>query len=535
MYRPCTKLMFLTLLFARPLFAAETLNVSLTTVGAAGTNSKNIVSVWIEDNTGAFKKSIGLWAKTRRNDLGVWNTASPIDCTSTACPDFSPNNCCDANCASGCCIGTVGASCDAYMGATRAGHGTIITTTWDMKDYQGNPVPNGTYRVRMELTNEGSSTYRDATFTFNKNGTSSSQTGLSSSGSTGGFNNVTIDYTVTAGDPGTLQFDATTYSGVENSGAVTISVTRVGGNTGAVSVDYTTANATANSGSDYTTASGTLNFADGDVGPHTFDVTLLDDAAIESNETINLTLSNVVGALLGSPGTATVTIVDDDNPAPGSLQFTVTSANFGESDGNAVVSVERTSGVNGAVTVSYQTQDGSATSGSDYAGTSGTLNFAALDAGPKTISVPISEDTAVEGSEVFSIVLSNPTGGATLGTASSIAITITDNDGGGGSSGGLCGDGAMNGDELCDGNDFGMHNCQVLGFVGGDLTCSSDCLLNATGCISAAQATTPANQPLKGCANTLPGLVSVAGLALCLIVRAGIKRRVRVSTTFKRR
>ena len=58
-----------------------------------------------------------------------------------------------------------------------------------------------------------------------------------------------------------------------------IRVDRVGGSAGAVSVEYATNNGTATSGSDFTAASGTLDFADGETS-RTIDVTLLDDRSL---------------------------------------------------------------------------------------------------------------------------------------------------------------------------------------------------------------------------------------------------------------
>lgn len=120
----------------------------------------------------------------------------------------------------------------------------------------------------------------------------------------------------TAGAPGNLQFSASDYGVNENVGNVTITVTRTGGSSGAASVNYATSNGTASQPGDYTTASGTLNWADGDATDKTFTVTIIDDATVESTETLNLTLSGATGASLGTPAAATITITDNDGAPP---------------------------------------------------------------------------------------------------------------------------------------------------------------------------------------------------------------------------
>ncbi|MFM8470686.1 MAG: Calx-beta domain-containing protein, partial [Limisphaerales bacterium] len=112
---------------------------------------------------------------------------------------------------------------------------------------------------------------------------------------------------------GTLQFTSATASVAENAGTVTLSVTRAGGSDGAVAVGYTTANGTATAGSDYTATSGTLSWASGDTASKTITVLILNDTAVESSETFNVTLSTPTGgATLGTPASVTVTITDDD-------------------------------------------------------------------------------------------------------------------------------------------------------------------------------------------------------------------------------
>ena len=65
--------------------------------------------------------------------------------------------------------------------------------------------------------------------------------------------------------------------------------------------------------------------------------------------------------------------------------------------------------VSSTVTVEYATSDGTATAGSDYTATSGTLTFSSNET-TKTVSVPILDDTVEDHGETFTLTLSNPSG-----------------------------------------------------------------------------------------------------------------------------
>ena len=78
------------------------------------------------------------------------------------------------------------------------------------------------------------------------------------------------------------------------------------------------------------------------------------------------------------------------------------------------------------MTVAYTTADGTATAGSDYVTTSGTLTFAAGST-TQTVNVPVIGDTLDEADETFLVNLSAPVNAA-LGTPSQGVGTITDND-----------------------------------------------------------------------------------------------------------
>ncbi len=132
---------------------------------------------------------------------------------------------------------------------------------------------------------------------------------------------------------GALQFSAAAYSHSENGGSATITVTRIGGGSGAVGVTYATGSGTATAGSDYTAASGTLNWADCDTASKMFIVPILDDCIYEGSEVLNLVLSSPSGgAILGTPSTAVLTIVDDETAAGCLPPLAVTRFTYAEGE-----------------------------------------------------------------------------------------------------------------------------------------------------------------------------------------------------------
>jgi hypothetical protein len=115
--------------------------------------------------------------------------------------------------------------------------------------------------------------------------------------------------------PGSLAFDNGALSRSESAGSVLIGVTRSGGVLGQVTADYSVTGGSATGGADFTPLGATLTWQNGAAGTRTFSVPLVDDSASEGAETIVLGLANVTGgATLGTPATATLTIVDDDAP-----------------------------------------------------------------------------------------------------------------------------------------------------------------------------------------------------------------------------
>jgi len=118
---------------------------------------------------------------------------------------------------------------------------------------------------------------------------------------------------------GIFEFVSTEFTASEGAAVATITVRRIAGsnsNANAASVQYATANGTAIAGSDYVAAMGTLSFLPGEL-IKTFSIPLIDDAAIEVNETIALSLAVPQGGpVLASQSNAILTITDNDSGLP---------------------------------------------------------------------------------------------------------------------------------------------------------------------------------------------------------------------------
>ncbi|GIK43758.1 MAG: hypothetical protein BroJett011_75910 [Chloroflexota bacterium] len=131
----------------------------------------------------------------------------------------------------------------------------------------------------------------------------------------------------------TIQFSNSNYNVTEANTTVPIDVTLSAVSALTVTVDYATSDITAaTADGDYSTATGQLTFPPGSTS-QTFSVTINDDTLDEPNETVGLTLSNFNGATPGSPTSATLTIVDNDNPGTCSGLYPNGEPNIGSPNG----------------------------------------------------------------------------------------------------------------------------------------------------------------------------------------------------------
>jgi len=221
-----------------------------------------------------------------------------------------------------------------------------------------------------------------------------------------------------------LQFQFATYSIAEDAGAVRIGVVREDDGDLPVTVDFATADLSATNGVDYTGTTNTLTLTSQERLKFV-SVPILNDSIKETlNKTIRVNLSNPVGANLASQKTATITIVDNDQ----GFAFATNNYWVVEDAGVALVGVLRgTDATNSAVTVDLTTSDLTATNGKHYVGLSNTLSFLPGET-RQVVPVPILNDGIKQSTRAFMAVLSNPSGGAELGSGLTSTVHILDND-----------------------------------------------------------------------------------------------------------
>jgi hypothetical protein len=218
------------------------------------------------------------------------------------------------------------------------------------------------------------------------------------------INNVTV----TEGDGGTIN--------------ATFTVTLFGSSTSNVTVDFATADGTATAGSDYQSNNGTLTFAPGQT-TQTINVAVIGDTTDEAAETFFVNLTNATnGFILDNQGQGTI----NDNDAAPTISINDTSVTEGDSGTtNATFNVTLSAVSGQQVTVNYATADSTATVGTDYQSTSGTLTFNPGQT-TQTITVLVNGDTTFEQNETFFVNLTTPTNATILDNQGVGTITNDD-------------------------------------------------------------------------------------------------------------
>ena len=155
-----------------------------------------------------------------------------------------------------------------------------------------------------------------------------------------------------------------------------------------------------------------------------------DDSVDEPDAAVSATIVYGTGYTVGTPNTAYVVVTDNDDPPE--LSISRSSTAEGDSGTKPLVFTVTLSGsaTVDTVSLSYGTQNSTATAGSDYVSKSGTLKFIPGVSGTrtKTISVTIIGDQVQEQDELFTVRLSNVTTNAKV--VKGLGIGKIDNDDG---------------------------------------------------------------------------------------------------------
>ncbi len=216
----------------------------------------------------------------------------------------------------------------------------------------------------------------------------------------------------------------------QTKGALTIKLA-IDPSSTASSADYTL---TAESGLNFTQTGSdmTLTLADG-VAEGVITLTPIDDTLIEGDEVLNLSLAATSDyAIADSFATTSLTIKDNDVPVSVSIVNTTTDNTEGNTGEKPFTfTVKLSTPATTLTTVNYATQLGTGTGfadATDLTPVSGTLTFKPGDSDTQTVTVMVKGDTLVEPDETFSVVLSNPSQNAVLGTTASATATILNDD-----------------------------------------------------------------------------------------------------------
>jgi len=248
----------------------------------------------------------------------------------------------------------------------------------------------------------------------------------------------TVTVRINDNDKG-FAFASPTYTVGEAADNVVLSVQRIGPTTTTASATWSTANGTATAGQDFgtlnnaTQRSGTFSWAIGDANPKNIVIPIINDAlGGEGDETFTVSLTPGTGYILGSPGSATVTIQDNDIPPESELRFTQPKYSVLEDAGSVTLGVERVVVAGGNLdrpaSANFTTVAGSAMATYDYVAKTGVLSWAAGEGGTKTITINIVNNAVAEPPELFTVRLSNAPSGVGISAPGEAAVLILDDD-----------------------------------------------------------------------------------------------------------
>ena len=239
-----------------------------------------------------------------------------------------------------------------------------------------------------------------------------------------GFTPITsATLTITDNDTAGVTINPTTLTVTEEGPAATYTVVLASVPTGTVVVSIATDSDTA---PPITFSPASLSFAPGTwATAQTVTVTATeDDDALGGTRTLSHTVSGY--GTVTSAASIVVTVTDNDT-APAAV--ILSAAAVGEGDGTMTVTATLDNAVQGGLTVTAWTADGTATAGSDYTMYTKMMTFAGTEGETQTFPVEVIDDSLVEGDETFTVSLTGPdTLPDTIVITSTATVTILDDD-----------------------------------------------------------------------------------------------------------
>ncbi len=311
------------------------------------------------------------------------------------------------------------AYCPAPKSATVSSGGSV---TFDVSDCDGPfnagmadgaQPSHGSYSLTGQLDSAGT---ERVTYTNNGDGATSDSFYLLDEDNNQVVFNITINPSRTASiavspsaaneDSGTSLVYTVTLSQT-NSSPTTVNLTRSG---------------TATSGTDYTGAVSSV-VVPANATSVSFSITPVADTTVEPDETVVISLNAGSGYTVGSPNSATGTILNDDLPGLSINDVSVNEGNAGTTNATFTVSLSAPAGA-GGVSFDLVTADGTATAGVDYAASSLTRTIPA-GSSSATFTVLVNGDTLAEPDETFFVNVSNVTG-ATVSDGQGLGTIVND-------------------------------------------------------------------------------------------------------------
>ncbi|AVS92808.1 Ig domain-containing protein,Calx-beta domain-containing protein [Paracidovorax avenae] len=165
---------------------------------------------------------------------------------------------------------------------------------------------------------------------------------------------------------------------------------------------------TATSGTDYAAVNSPLVIAAGQTSG-TITVNPTPDTTVEPDETVVIILNAGSGYTVGSPSSATGTILNDDQPALSVNDVSQNEGNSGTTNFTFTVSLSQPAGT-GGVSFNIATADGTATAGTDYIASSVTGLTIPAGSSSATFTVQVVGDTLNEPNETFFVNVTNVSG-----------------------------------------------------------------------------------------------------------------------------